>query len=152
MNRFALQPRRGTVDSFKKYGKFNEENDFKEGEQIVLYDKKLFLLVSMNKDIDQLVDEWYSPKTKEVIELNEYYYAKNNLSNLITASSIVTLVALYSVIIAILNGIVPVIIFSGIFFVLFGISLIKNIKDMKELKKPEILKEWEKRHGKSTIC
>ena len=147
MARFAILPKRGTVDNFKKYGKLTEEKDFIDSEILAIYDKKVFLLSSPDKDIDQLLDEWYSPKTNEVIEISDYYYNKTNLSNRIRVSSTVSFVALVSFAFNIMNNAIVPAIFTGVFLILFGISLIKNNKDMKELKKPDILVDWESRHG-----
>lgn len=146
MSRFVFKPRRGTCDTVKK-----NNITLEDGELFVATDKKLIIIGdSSSKDIDQLIDDWYSPKTNEVIEINEYYYNKNNMNNLITASSIVSFISLVGLVLAIINSVIPIIIVSGIVFILLIILLIKDIKNLKELKKPEILVDWEERHGNNS--
>ena len=138
----VFKPKRDTCEAAKK-----NNITLADGELFIATDKRVLVLGESGKDMTQLIDDWYSPKTNEVREISEQYYNKNNLSNLITASSIVSFVSLINLALAIMNGVLPIIILSGIIFVLFTIALIKDIKDLKELKKPDILEDWEKRHG-----
>ena len=150
MSRFVILPRRGTVDDFKKCGKLTEEKDFRENEMIVVQDKKVFLLSSPDKDIDQLIDDWYSPKTNEVIDLIEYYNNKNHMNNIAMANFIIACLLLFGLILAIMTDSIAIMIVCSIFFILFCIILLKYIKNLKELKKPEILVDWEERHGNNS--
>ena len=144
MSGLVIKPKRDTCEATKK-----NNITLADGEIFVVTDKRVIVVGDSGKDMTQLIDDWYSPRTNEVIEISEYYYNKNNMNNLITASSIVSFVSLISLALAIMNGVLPIIILSGIVLVLFTIALIKDIKDLKELKKPEILVDWEKRHRKT---
>lgn len=146
MSNFVFKPRRGTCDAAKK-----NNITLEDGELFVATDKKVIVLGdSSGKDIDQMIDDWYSPKTNEVIDLIEYYNSKNHMNNIGMANFIIAYLSLFGLILAIMTDSIAIMIVCSIFFILFCIILLNYIKNLKELKKPEILVDWEERHGNNT--